>query len=117
MSAPILGSGDPFPLISQTDTDIWLDFWNITWKSWIESNGGSAGGDGSGELSTYFTQNGRLKETEADSVVPHIEGSPSLSIILPATSKYVLGGKLYVLDEDKQIGPFTPNFTGFFSSH
>ncbi len=38
-----LPPGSPFPEISSTHTDIWVDFWNVVWKSWVEDAASGTG--------------------------------------------------------------------------
>lgn len=99
-----------FPLISPTDTDEWVSFWNTTWKTYIES---IAAGGGNSQLLTLFTKNGRIIEQEGDGLEARMSETPSLSIVLPSNSKLVLGGVLYILDSDQVLGPIDPNFTGW----
>ena len=107
-----LPPGSPFPLISTTHTDVWLEFWNIQWKSWIEGILNSGVGPAGGWPSS-LTGNGRVQETDPAEFLPDTPASPSLALILPEGLKLVVGGQYVVLDEDVTIGEISPDFEGW----
>lgn len=96
------------PLISETTTDIWLTFWNTTFKAALEA--GVAGGSG---WPVEFTGNGRIITDSAADGAAQETGSPSPNIVIPDGSQYVVGGVLQTADGDQTLGPISPNFTGW----
>lgn len=109
-----LDPGSPFPEISPDSTDVWVDFWNIVWKSWIEDAVSGSSGSSSG-WPISFTRNGRIIESEGDGLEAQLPPSPSLAIVLPAGSKWIIGGVYYEIDADTIIGEITPNYVGWIA--
>ena len=106
-----LPPGSPFPEISATFTDVWVEFWNVVFKSWADNLSGGTG-SASG-WPTSFTLNGRILETDPDTLSARTPGSPALAVILPVGGKWILDGELRVLEDDVTIGDISPVFTGW----
>lgn len=97
-----------FPTISATHTDIWLEFWNTTFKDYIEGLATDAGG-----WPSLLTANGRLVVSDSDEWKPVLTGSPSLAIVIPDGAQYVIDGKLFTADGDQSLVGLTPNVTRY----
>lgn len=96
----------PFPTISGTHTDIWVTFWNTTFKSYIEGLSTGEGG-----WPAQLTASGRLVVSTSDEWKATVTGSPGLAVKIPDGAQYIVDGALVTADGDQTIVGLTPNAT------
>lgn len=106
-----LPPGSPFPEIAADTTAVWVEFWNIVFRSWIEDY--AQGSGALGGWPSVFVLEGRIVEAESDGLEVQMPGSASLALVLPEGSKWLIDGRLYEIDTDTTVGGISANFTGW----